>query len=240
MKNYNRTLLTKEQFDAIKPQILSTFREFVPRTEFVTKNTLIKENNINSLDSMEQPNMMSYPTSLSPHLLNGVDSFDDVFKFTEVYHLLKDKFECIQDYVNSCGVTKATNTFITFSTNITGASIAIKHLHTLLNGDCCNVWSFAVPLYIDTLSTDTARFWYNSQSELYPRRYYVDYNRIKKMNINYTNISLPKDGHVLSIMFDGARSPHYIDYTNHLYAFVVFDGINVESPLGKKFITELL
>ena len=51
---------------------------------------------------------------------------------------------------------------------------------------------------------------------------------------------MPKDGKILSIMFDGARSPHYIDYTDQLYAFLVFDGIEIEQKLGKKWITELL
>ena len=36
---------------------------------------------------------------------------------------------------------------------------------------------------------------------------------------------IPKNGKVFSIQFDGARCPHYIDYTNHLYVWFVFDGI---------------
>jgi hypothetical protein len=44
----------------------------------------------------------------------------------------------------------------------------------------------------------------------------------------------------MSFMFDGSRSPHYIDYTNHLYAFMVFDGIELEQKLGTKWITELI
>jgi uncharacterized OB-fold protein len=101
-------------------------------------------------------------------------------------------------------------------------------------------WSFAVPLYFDTQSDDTAGFWYNSQKELFPPRYYVDYKRIKQLDIQYTSIKLPKDGKIMSFMFDGARNPHYIDYTDHLYAFMVFDGIDVEHELGTKWITELL
>ena len=162
-----------------------------------------------------------------------------MFKNTTVYDLLKEKFEWVNEYVAQ-RTTSVKTSFITFSTNITGAQIGVKHLHSLLNGDGCNVWSFAIPLYIDKESNDTAGFWYNSQTDLFPPRYYVDYKRIKQLDIQYNSIKLPKDGKIMSFMFDGSRSPHYIDYTDHLYAFMVFDGIALENSLGTKWITELI
>lgn len=241
MKDYNRTLLTKDQFTSLTLPLLQSFREFKPRSEFIRKSKSITQHNIESLDVTEQPNLLSFQTIHAPNQLENVLSFDNVFKDTEVFDLLKSKFCSIDRYVSE-HVISVKNSFITFSTNITGAQIGVKHVHSLLNGDCCNVWSFALPLWIDSSNSNHANFWYNSNESLFPSRYYVDYERIKKLNIEYTGFRLPKDGKVLSIMFDGSRTPHYIDYTSHFYAFLVFDGIVLKESivLGKKFITELL
>ena len=114
-------------------------------------------------------------------MIPNVDDFDDVFKNTLVYDLLKDKFDWVNEYVTN-NIKGCKNSFITFSTNITGAKIGVKHLHSLLNGDNCHVCSVAVPLYIDSECNDTVGFWYNSQENLFPPRYYVDYERIKKLD----------------------------------------------------------
>lgn len=239
MRDYNRELLSYEDFMGIRFELLHAFKEFTPRSHFINNNKSLEKHNYEALDNTEQPNILSFPTTYAPHLIPNVDDFNDVFKNSTVYELLKDKFDWVNEYVTQ-HITECKNSFITFSTNITGAKIGVKHLHSLLNGDCCNVYSFAVPLYIDKDSDDVAGFWYNSQEDLFPRRYYLDYDRIKKLDIKYTSFKLPKDGKILSLMFDGSRSPHYIDYTDHLYAFMVFDGINVKQKLGKKWITELL
>lgn len=239
MREFNRELLTYEDFMSIRPELLHAFKEFTPRSHFIKDNKSLEKHNYNSLDSTEQPNILSFPSKYADHLIPNVDSFDDVFKNSIVYSLLKDKFEWVNEYVAN-NVKGCKNSFITFSTNITGAKIGVKHLHSLLNVDNCHVFSFAVPLYIDKNTNESVGFWYNSQENLFPPRYYVDYDRIKKLDINYTSFKMPKDGKILSIMFDGSRNPHYIDYTNHLYAFMVFDGIEIEQKLGKKFITELL
>lgn len=240
MKDFNRKLLTRDEFNSIKNALLSAFKEFTPRSHFIAKNKAIENHNIKALDKSEQPNILSNPTTCAPHLIPNIDSFYHVFKHTPIFDLLVDKFKWVDEYV-SLNINGCKNSFITFSTNITGAKIGVKHVHSLLNGDSCNVYSFAVPLYIDNDCDHNANFWYNSQENLFPARYYIDYERIKKLNIQYTNIGLPRDGKILSFKFDGARSPHYIDYTNHLYAFLVFDGIDIgNEKLGKKFITELL
>ena len=239
MREYNRELLTYEDFMAIRPELLQAFQEFTPRSHFIKNNKAIEKHNYEALDNTEQPNILSFPTTYAPHLIPNVENFDDVFKHSMVYDLIKDKFDWVNEYASQY-IKGCKNSFITFSTNITGAQIGVKHLHSLLNGDNCHVWSFCVPLFIDDKSTDTAGFWYNSQENLFPPRYYVDYKRIKQLDIQYNSFKMPKDGKILSIMFDGARSPHYIDYTDHLYAFMVFDGIDVEHELGTKWITELL
>ena len=239
MREYNRELLSYEDFMAIRPELLCAFKEFTPRSHFINNNKNIEKHNHRALDNTEQPNILSLPTTYAPHLIPDIDSFDDVFKNTTVYDLIRDKFDWVNEFVAE-HTKGCKNSFITFSTNITGAKIGVKHLHSLLNGDCCNVYSFAVPLYIDDQSDESAGFWYNSQENLFPPRYYVDYKRVKQLDIEYTSFKLPKDGKILSILFDGARSPHYIDYTNHLYAFLVFDGVEIDMKLGKKWITELL
>lgn len=241
MKDYDRTLLSDSQFLDIKPGILKAFADFVPRSKFINNNSELEESNRSALDvSEEQPNILSYPTTHYPTTIPNISNFHDVFGGFESYDLINNKFKCVDEYVarNTTGVKTS---FITFSTNITGAKIGVKHLHSLLNKDRCNVWSFCIPLYISD-SADTAGFWYNSQQDLFPPRYYVDYERVKKLQVEYTSIKMPKDGKILSLMFDGSRSPHYIDYTDHLYAFMVFDGITTKDnlDLGKKWITELL
>ncbi len=240
MSEYNRTLLSKEQFESLKPQLLQAFSEFTPRSHFINDNKKVEKHNYDALDNTEQPSIVSYPTYHAPHQLKNIKTFDEVFDKTPQYELLNQKFQWVDNYVKE-RVDGVKNSFITFSTNITGAKIGVKHLHSLLNGDCCNVWSFAVPLYIAD-SDEEAGFWYNSREELFPPRYYVDYARIKQLDIKYTSFKLPKDGKILSVLFDGSRNPHYIDYTSHLYAFMVFDGITFKDnmKLGKRWITELL
>lgn len=241
MKNFNKTLLSTEQYTNIQPKLLRAFGEFTPRSTFIKKNSAVESHNRTVLDSTEQPNLLAYPTLHAPNELENVSSFYDVFRDSPLYELLASKFDIIDKYVAEHTVN-VKNSFITFSTNITGARIGVKHLHSLLNGNCCNVWSFAVPLWIDPSNNDYANFWYNSSADLFPPRYYVDYERVKRLDIQYTGFRLPKDGSVLSIQFDGSRTPHYIDYTSHLYAFVVFDGITHKNPiwLGKQLIMELL
>lgn len=239
MREFNRTLLTETEFNEIKPCLLQAFEEFVPRSNFINQNDKTTKHNYDVLDNTEQPNLLSLPTKLAGHNLPNVKNFSEVFSCTSVYNLLIEKFNFIDNYVTNFTST-CKNSFITFSTNITGAKIGVKHLHSLLNVDCCHVFSFAVPLYIDNKSNDVAGFYFNSQEDLFPKRYYIDYERIKKLNIDYNLIALPKDGKILSLMFDGSRNPHYISYTNHLYAFLVFDGIELDYKLGKSWRLELL
>ena len=240
MNTFNRTLLTGDEFKSIVPLLYRAFTEFTPRSQFINGDKKLQQHNHRALDNTEQPNILSYPTIRSPHLLENIASFDEVFANSSVYSLLKEKFMWVDKFVAENTIS-VKNSFITFSTDITGAKIGVKHLHSLLNGDGCRVWSFAVPLYIADVD-ECAGFWYNSQDNLFPPRYYVDYARIKKLDIQFTSIKLPKDGKILSLMFDGARNPHYIDYTQHLYAFMVFDGIETveQIKLGKRWITELL
>jgi hypothetical protein len=241
MTAYNRTLLSDAEFVSVKPYLQLAFREFTPRSHFIKDNKAVEKHNHEALDTDEQPNLVSFPTISYPHEVPGIASFSELFSPCPVYELLNEKFHWVNRYVAE-RVVEAKTTFITFSTDITGAKIGVKHLHSLLNGDRCNVWSFAVPLYIDPTTDLYAKFWYNSQANLFPPRYYVDYARIKKLNIEYTAFQLPKDGKILSIRFDGSRAPHYIDYTPHLYAFIVFDGVTFKEDinLGQRYITELL
>jgi hypothetical protein len=240
MTDYNRTLTTKEEFTNIKPLLLTAFQEFTPRSQFINGDQKLEAKNHLALDNTEQPNILSYPTTHSPHLIPGIADFNEVFSSSTVYELIASKFKWVDQWVAD-RTHSVKNSFITFSTNITGAKLGVKHLHSLLNGDSCPVWSFAVPLYIADVD-ECAGFWYNSQDSLFLPRYYVDYSRIKQLDIEYTSIKLPKDGKILSLMFDGARNPHYIDYTRHLYAFMVFDGVETieQIKLGKRWITELL
>ena len=107
-----------------------------------------------------------------------------------------------------------------------------------------NVWRFGIPLYIDPECNDSPEFCYTSQEELFPARWYLDYDRIKAKNFHYGSFKVPLDDKIFSIRFDGARSPHYIDYKNHVFAWFVFDGVtykdNKHQPEGIQFLTELI
>jgi hypothetical protein len=60
----------------------------------------------------------------------------------------------------------------------------------------------------------------------------------------YTYFKVPLDDKIFSIRFDGARSPHYINYKNHVFAWFVFDGVVYKDskyqPQGIQFLTELI
>ena len=99
MKEYNRELLCYEDFMAIRPELLCAFKEFTPRSHFIKNNKAIEEHNHQALDKSEQPNILSYPTKHAPHTIPNIDSFDDVFKNSTVYSLIKEKFEWVNDYV---------------------------------------------------------------------------------------------------------------------------------------------
>jgi hypothetical protein len=87
-------------------------------------------------------------------------------------------------------------------------------------------------------------FCLTSQEELFQRRYYLDYNCIRKANFNYGGYKVPLDDKIFSIRFDAARSPHYIDYKPHVFVWFVFDGVQYKDqthrPLKTQFFTELI
>ena len=111
-----------------------------------------------------------------------------------------------------------------------------------MNKDRCNVWSFCIPLFIDPNEPNSHKFFYEWNDNLFPPRYYVDYARLKKTKRQYSAFEVPKTGKIFSIQFDGSRCPHYIDYTGHLYAWFVFDGVEYkDSARGlKNFIIDYL
>lgn len=242
--NFPRQLFDKQWFEESIPQLKRSFDEFTPRSAYLSDKKNIERINKLSLSQHEQPNIVSYPTRFCNQKTSGIESFDIIFQKNSGYKLMKEKFDTIENYLSQY-IESANTSFLTFSTNITDAQLGVKHLHPLLNKDKCNVWSFCIPLYIDSEHLDKCpQFWYTSQNELFPTRWYLDYDRIKSRNFDYGNFTIPLSDKVFSIRFDGSRSPHYIDYKPHVFVWLVIDGVIYKdvsyAQKGIQFITELL
>lgn len=242
MKNYNRELFNDDWFEESKPQLLRAFDEFRPRSAYLSEDVTIEKKNVATLDETEKPNILSFPTSFCPDQLDGVNSFHDIFANNSKYDVIVDKLRYIERYV-SRSIESAKVTFLTFSTNVQGAKMGVQHLHPKMNGDRCDVCTFGIPLYIKQ-GSEAPGFLYTSQEDMFPARWYVDYKRIKSQNYKYASFQLPLDEKILNLRFDGTRSPHYIDYKDHVYVWFVFDGVvykdPADQPRGKQFIAELL
>ncbi len=242
MKDYNRELFSDEWFEESKPHLLHAFDDFRPRSAYLSNNTTIEQKNVSSLQTDERPNILGYPTKLCPDTLDGVNSFHDIFATNSKYKTIVEKFSQIEEYVSQ-HIVSAKATFLTFSTNVSGATLGVQHLHPFMNQDRCDVTTFGIPLYIKK-GADAPGFFYTSQSTTFPTRWYVDYKRIKAQNYSYASFTLPLDEKVLNLRFDGSRSPHFIDYKDHVYVWFVFDGVvykdPTDQPKGKQFIAELL
>lgn len=235
----NRQIMDENWFREAKPFLQEAFDSFKPRSAFLSKSKRIEDRNFLQLEEGERPNIVMRKFDLATEKPEGIPYFDDVFADCPNYEILKNKFNVIERYIRS-RIKSCKTHFITFSTNVTGAQKGIQHIHPIMNDDRCNVWSFCVPLYISP-NGPRHQFWYNHQAELFKSRYYLDYRHLKRLNISYGSFSMPIDGKIFSIQFDGARTPHYIDYTEHLYAWFVFDGVEYpnEPPRLETFTTRL-
>jgi hypothetical protein len=244
IQDYPRELFDRDWYHETIPQLEQSFEEFTPRSPHLSKNKNLELANRLALSQNEQPNIVSYPTRFCPEKIKNIESFDVIFGANSKYNVIKSKLQSVENYVAQY-ITSAQITFLTFSTTVTGASAGVKHLHPLINGDRCNVWSFCLPLYIDPNHSDkNPEFCHTSQENIFPPRWYLDYSRIKSANYNYGSHKVPLDNKVYSIRFDGARNPHYISYTPHVFVWFVFDGVEFKDlscrPSGAQFITELL
>jgi hypothetical protein len=172
---------------------------------------------------------------------NEVSEYEDIFLgFPKKEHLDK-KFQQIENFVSK-NIISCKTTYITFSTNISGATKGIENLHPLLNFNRCNVWAFSIPLFFNNESPQSHSFNYSYQSFLFKPRYYIDSSNLINDNIKYSCIEIPKDGKLFSIQFDGSRTPYYFDYTAHLYAWFIFNGVEYKPgcQINAQFQIDLL
>lgn len=236
----DRQIMDESWFQKAKPFLQEAFDAFKPRSAFLSKSQRLDERNFLQLEEDERPNIVLRHLDLATEKTEGIPYFDEVFAECPGYETLQAKFRAIETFVRP-RIRSCKTHFITFSTNMTGANKGIQHIHPLMNGDRCNVWSFCVPLYLSSENGPRHQFWYNHQEDLFKSRYYLDYRHLKKLNISYSSFTMPVDGKIFSIQFDGARTPHYIDYTKHLYAWFVFDGVEYrdEAPRLEAFTTRL-
>lgn len=241
MQNYDYSLLSAAEHDELKPFLAKAFQAFKPRSAFIgdaDSNEKIKKL---TLAVEEEPNIVMKDTHFHKYPNHEIPEFKQVFAGYSQFAKLNQKLDDIEKYVSQF-ITGCQATFITFSTNMTGAGLGVEHLHPIMNKDRCNVWSFCIPLYIDQDETVAHKFCYEWNDNLFPPRYYVDYARLKKTPRQYSAFEMPKNGKIFSIQFDGARCPHYIDYTKHLYAWFVFDGVDYKDNARpfKSFVIDYL
>lgn len=171
-------------------------------------------------------------TDICQHLL-GYDIPENEQEYLEMYSSVDkdvrlildpylDKVMCI---VNS-KVKSVQKTFLIMSSNWCGKKRQFKHIHTLLQNDPqrCITMSFPIPLYIDKTADEYHKFYWSYRETLFPKITYTSHNRMENISVEYTSIDVPKNN-LLSITFDSARSPHWIDNTSHLYLWFVCDAV---------------
>lgn len=216
------------------PFIKQAFSAFKPRAEFLKRNVEAREQ---KLDDNEQPNILEVKTHLT-EFTGQVEDFDRVFETCPNYPEIRKAMDHVLAYVSEVAVS-AKATFVTFATDITGAEMGIRHLHPKMNGDRCNVMTFGIPLYIGEKAPSFDIYVNESQ---WPTRYYVDYKRIRDLNLSYMKLCLPMDGSIFHMQFDGSRHPHVITYTDSVFMWFVFDGVefkdkrDIGNGLNIKFI----
>lgn len=216
---YKVNTFDKEWKEQSTPFLKAAFEAFVPRSDFLKKSEKTSSEKLLSLDE-EQPNILEVNTGLAPWT-GKLKDFNEVFADCEGIDYIRSVMKDVENYVKE-HVKSAKATFVTFATDVTGASMGIRHLHPLMNGDRCNVWTFAVPLYIGEKAPS---FDIHQHDKLWPTRYILDYSRIRKANLDYTTLSVPKDGSIFNMQFDGSRNPHVVTYTDSVYMWFVFDGV---------------
>jgi hypothetical protein len=209
----------KEWKEQAVPYIKQSFDAFIPRSEFLKKSKNTNSDKLLSLED-ERPNILEVTTSLADPT-GKLQDFNEVFNDCAGIDYIREIMKQVEDYVAE-QVVSAKATFVTFASDVTGATMGIRHLHPLMNGDRCNVWSFAIPLYV---GENAPTFDIHQHDEIWPTRFMLDYNRIRKANLDYTSLTMPTDGSIFNMQFDGSRSPHVITYTDSVYMWFVFDGV---------------
>jgi hypothetical protein len=216
------------------PFITQAFSSFKPRSEFLKKNAEVRQQN---LASNEQANILEVKTHLSPYTNKLVD-FDKVFELCPNYTEIRKTMNNIIAYVSEVAICSQVS-FVTFATDITNAEMGIRHLHPKMNGDRCNVMTFGIPLY---LGKNAPSFDIHISENQWPARYYVDYSRIRDLNLSYMKLILPMDGSIFHMQFDGSRHPHVITYSDSIFMWFVFDGVEFKDQrdLGSSLSLQLL
>lgn len=211
------------------PYLQKAFDAFVPRSDFLKKSKRTDSDKLLALEN-EQPNILEVSTGLAPWS-GKLEDFNEVFDDCEGIDYIRSVMKEIEDHVSEY-VSSAKATFVTFSTDVTGAEMGIRHLHPLMNGDRCNVWTFAVPLYI---GEEAPTFDIHQSRKLWPTRYMLDYKRIRAANLDYQKLSVPMDGSIFNMQFDGSRNPHVITYTDSVYMWFVFDGVEYKDDRDTRY-----
>jgi hypothetical protein len=99
LKNYPRQLFDHNWYYESGPALTMAFNEFKPRSDYISDNKKLFKDNQLPKDPYEQANILSYETKFYPHKINGIESFDVIFKNNSKFDILKEKFLSIENYI---------------------------------------------------------------------------------------------------------------------------------------------
>lgn len=151
--------------------------------------------------------------------------------------LLKTYIEPIDQIVKN----EATflHSFYVMSSSWNNAKRFLKHVHTLIqdNPRRCITWTFPIILYRDPNELRTNKFFYNPRKDLYPKIVYHSYHRMEKQDVEMLESQLSMNT-LMSFCFDASRMLHYVNHTNNLVLWKVFDGVQrkTKDPLNELII----
>lgn len=207
-------LLTLEQARQVYDGLKIGYRSVESRMQFGRPQTT-------QLDKDICQHLVGY--KLQPSAENVISMYRDVN--IETRQIIDPHINRVVDIINNT-TESVEQIFLIMSTNWCGSSRHVKHIHTLLQKDPqrCITLSFPIPLYINPDEPAYHKFYWHYQDELFPKITYTSHVRMEKINVEYSSVDIPKEN-LMSLKFDSARSPHWIDNTGHLYLWVVCDAV---------------
>lgn len=208
--------LTKEQSLQIYEELKYAYRPIVSRFEVGKKSNKEKE-----LSNVCQ-HVLLYDVP--------ADWNDKVANYKDVSENVKN---LLGPFINKALSIVKENTksykyiFFILSTNLCGKDRHVKHLHTIIQNDPQRNITFSVPipLYIDETNIEHHKFYFSYDKQLFPKITYTSHIRMENLNVHYDCINVPKK--LSSLLFDSARTVHYIDNTSHMYLWLVCDGVEL-------------
>ncbi len=178
----------------------------------------------NLINHEVKPHVLLYNSkcsSLKSH--EKIPLFNEIFKDSDCHERFSSIFSQIDDFVSS-QVVDVQNCFLIFANNKCGGERGMKHLHPKLQNNGCLVWSFCIPFYKTKFTRTTHGFFHSDQKNEIKKRMYLDYKYIENFPFNYSKIEVDPS-QINSFIFNASHVPHYINYTEDLYVWLVYEAV---------------